>query len=141
MTASIPLPGNTSLYVIEDAAQSFGAEYHDRRACALSDVACTSFFPAKPLGAYGDGGMCFTQDEHLAEVMRSLRIHGQGMDKYENVRIGINGRLDTLQAAVLLAKFEIFPEEIESTESSGKTVHRSRYSSTRHSSLLSFLEG
>ncbi|MBI4768784.1 MAG: DegT/DnrJ/EryC1/StrS family aminotransferase [Deltaproteobacteria bacterium] len=101
------------LYVIEDAAQSFGAEYQGRKAGALSDIACTSFFPAKPLGAYGDGGMCFTRDEHLAEVMRSIRIHGQGLDKYENVRIGINGRLDSLQAAVLLAKFEIFPEEIE----------------------------
>ena len=102
-----------NLFVIEDAAQSFGAEYHQRKACALSDPACTSFFPAKPLGAYGDGGMCFTNDDHLAEVLCSLRIHGQGRDKYENVRIGINGRLDTLQAAVLLAKFEIFPEEID----------------------------
>jgi UDP-2-acetamido-2-deoxy-ribo-hexuluronate aminotransferase len=102
-----------NLFVIEDAAQSFGAEYHQRKACALSDPACTSFFPAKPLGAYGDGGMCFTNDDHLADVLCSLRIHGQGRDKYENVRIGINGRLDTLQAAVLLAKFEIFPEEID----------------------------
>ena len=101
-----------NLLVIEDAAQSFGAEYHRRKACALSDPACTSFFPAKPLGAYGDGGMCFTNDDHLTEVLCSLRIHGQGRDKYENVRIGINGRLDTLQAAVLLAKLEIFPEEI-----------------------------
>jgi UDP-2-acetamido-2-deoxy-ribo-hexuluronate aminotransferase len=101
------------LFVIEDAAQSFGAEYHGRKTCVLSDIACTSFFPAKPLGAYGDGGMCFTQDEHLADIMRSMRIHGQGVDKYENIRIGINGRLDTLQAAILLAKFEIFPEEIE----------------------------
>jgi UDP-2-acetamido-2-deoxy-ribo-hexuluronate aminotransferase len=101
-----------NLLVIEDAAQSFGAEYHRRRACGLSDPACTSFFPAKPLGAYGDGGMCFTNDDHLIEVLRSLRIHGQGRDKYENIRIGFNGRLDTLQAAILLAKFEIFPEEI-----------------------------
>ncbi len=101
------------LFVIEDAAQSFGAEYHRRKTCALSELACTSFFPAKPLGAYGDGGMCFTQDDHINDVLQSLRIHGQGRDKYENIRIGINGRLDTLQAAVLLAKFEIFPEEIE----------------------------
>jgi UDP-2-acetamido-2-deoxy-ribo-hexuluronate aminotransferase len=121
------------LYVIEDGAQSFGAEYHGRKACALSDIACTSFFPAKPLGAYGDGGMCFTQDEHLAEVMRSIRIHGQGMDKYENVRIGINGRLDTLQAAILLAKFEIFSEEIALRNQVAK-----RYTDliTRHSSLV-----
>ncbi len=102
-----------NLFVVEDGAQSFGAEYFGRRACSLSDVACTSFFPAKPLGGYGDGGMCFTNDDPLAEVMRSLRIHGQGNDKYENIRIGINGRLDTLQAAILLAKLEIFPEEIE----------------------------
>ena len=101
------------LYVIEDAAQSFGAEYHDRKACALSDIACTSFFPSKPLGGYGDGGMCFTSNTYLAEIMRSLRNHGQGFDKYDNIRIGFNGRLDTLQAAILLAKFEIFSEEIE----------------------------
>lgn len=102
-----------SLFVIEDAAQSFGSEYKSRRACSLADVACTSFFPAKPLGGYGDGGMCFTDDDYLADLIRSLRIHGQGRHKYDNVRIGINGRLDTLQAAILLAKFEIFPEEVE----------------------------
>jgi dTDP-4-amino-4,6-dideoxygalactose transaminase len=100
------------LFVIEDAAQSFGAEYYGRKACSLADVACTSFFPAKPLGCYGDGGMCFTDDDDLANAMRSIRIHGQGGHKYENARIGINGRLDTLQAAILLAKLEIFPEEI-----------------------------
>ncbi|MBA4394623.1 MAG: aminotransferase DegT, partial [Desulfobacca sp.] len=102
-----------SLFVIEDAAQSFGGEYNGKKVGALSEIACTSFFPAKPLGGYGDGGMCFTNNDHLFEIMRSLRIHGQGKDKYENVHIGINGRLDALQAAVLLAKFEIFPEEIE----------------------------
>jgi UDP-2-acetamido-2-deoxy-ribo-hexuluronate aminotransferase len=101
------------LFVIEDAAQAFGAENLGRKACSLTDLACTSFFPAKPLGAYGDGGMCFTDDDHWCEILRSLRIHGQGKDKYENIRIGLNGRLDTLQAAILLAKFEIFPEEIE----------------------------
>ena len=100
------------LFVIEDAAQSFGSEYHGKRACRLADVACTSFFPAKPLGGYGDGGMCFTDDDSLADAMRSLRIHGKGGHKYDNVRIGINGRLDTLQAAILKAKFEIFPEEV-----------------------------
>jgi UDP-2-acetamido-2-deoxy-ribo-hexuluronate aminotransferase len=99
--------------VIEDAAQSFGGEYKGRRSCSFGAIACTSFFPAKPLGCYGDGGMCFTDDDHLSEILRSIRVHGQGSDKYENVRIGINGRLDTLQAAVLLAKFEIFPEEID----------------------------
>ena len=101
------------LFVIEDAAQSFGAESNGKKACSLADIACTSFFPAKPLGCYGDGGMCFTDDDNLAQVMRSLRVHGQGSNKYDNVRIGVNGRLDTLQAAILLAKFEIFPEEIE----------------------------
>jgi UDP-2-acetamido-2-deoxy-ribo-hexuluronate aminotransferase len=101
------------LFVIEDAAQSFGAEYKGKRACSLADVACTSFFPAKPLGCYGDGGMCFTDNADLAEKMRSLSVHGQGSHKYENVRIGINGRLDTIQAAILNAKFDIFPEEIE----------------------------
>lgn len=101
------------LFVIEDAAQSFGAEYQGRKACSLADSACTSFFPAKPLGGYGDGGMLFTNDDELVNVLRSIRVHGQGSDKYENVRIGINGRLDTLQAAILLAKFAIFPEEVE----------------------------
>ena len=99
--------------VIEDAAQSFGGEYKGRKACSFGTIACTSFFPAKPLGCYGDGGMCFTDDDHFAELLRSIRVHGQGSDKYENVRIGINGRLDTLQAAILLAKFAIFPEEID----------------------------
>ena len=76
------------------------------------DLGCTSFFPAKPLGGYGDGGMCFTDEESVAEDMRSIRNHGQGGDRYTNIRIGINGRLDTIQAAVLLAKMELFPEEL-----------------------------
>jgi len=101
------------LCVIEDAAQSFGAEFKGKRACSFGNIACTSFFPAKPLGCYGDGGMCFTNDDTAAEIMDSIRVHGKGNHKYENVRIGINGRLDTLQAAILLAKFGIFPEEIE----------------------------
>ena len=101
------------LFVIEDAAQSFGAEYKIKKAGSLADIGCTSFFPAKPLGCYGDGGMCFTDDDELIEVMRSIRIHGKGTHKYDNVRIGINGRLDTLQAAILLSKFSLFPEEIQ----------------------------
>lgn len=100
------------LFVIQDAAQSFGAQHWGRRAGSMAHIGCTSFFPAKPLGAYGDAGMCFTDDADLAERMRSLRIHGQGRDKYENLRIGLNGRLDTIQAAVLLAKFDIFPDEL-----------------------------
>ena len=105
--------GRQNVFVIEDAAQSFGAEVDGQKACSLTDVACTSFFPAKPLGAYGDGGMCFTDSDRLAEAMTSLRVHGKGHHKYDNVRIGINGRLDTIQAAILLAKFEIFADEIE----------------------------
>jgi dTDP-4-amino-4,6-dideoxygalactose transaminase len=101
------------LFVIEDACQSFGAEYKGKKACSLADIACTSFFPAKPLGCYGDGGMVFTDDDELAKKMISIRVHGSGTDKYDNIRLGINGRLDTMQAAILLAKFEIFPEELE----------------------------
>ena len=101
------------MFVIEDAAQSFGAKYQDKMACAFGNIACTSFFPAKPLGCYGDGGMCFTDDAALAAALDSIRVHGKGSHKYDNARIGINGRLDTLQAAILLAKFAIFPEEVE----------------------------
>lgn len=101
------------LFVIEDAAQSLGATCNGKPVGSLAPVACTSFFPAKPLGCYGDGGMCFTDDDELAAIMRSIRVHGQGSDKYENIRIGINGRLDTIQAAILLAKLDIFPGEIE----------------------------
>ncbi len=101
-----------SLFVIEDAAQSFGGEYKNQKACSLAEIGCTSFFPAKPLGGYGDGGMCFTDNDDLANELRSIRIHGKGNDKYDNIRVGINGRLDTLQAAILLPKFDIFPDEI-----------------------------
>jgi len=101
------------LFVLEDAAQSFGAQYRERKACSLADIAATSFFPAKPLGCYGDGGMVFTNDDAVNEKLESVRVHGKGSDKYDNIRIGINGRCDTLQAAILLAKFDIFPEEIE----------------------------
>ncbi len=104
---------DNGLFVVEDAAQSFGAKYKDKMSCSFGNIACTSFFPAKPLGCYGDGGMCFTNDGYLAEIMESIRVHGKGGHKYDNVRIGINGRLDTLQAAILLAKFDIFPEEVE----------------------------
>jgi dTDP-4-amino-4,6-dideoxygalactose transaminase len=102
-----------NLFVLEDAAQSFGAENKGKKTCNLTELGCTSFFPAKPLGCYGDGGMCFTDNENLYEILNSLRVHGKGTHKYDNVRTGINGRLDTLQAAILLAKFDIFPEEIE----------------------------
>ena len=101
------------LVVIEDAAQSLGASYQNRRAGGLADMGCTSFFPAKPLGGYGDGGAVFTDDDRLAQSLQSIRVHGKGEHKYDNARIGINGRLDTIQAAVLLAKFDVFPWEIE----------------------------
>ncbi|HHK60357.1 MAG TPA: DegT/DnrJ/EryC1/StrS family aminotransferase [Desulfobacterales bacterium] len=101
------------LFVIEDAAQSFGGMRQGRLAGSFGDLAATSFFPAKPLGGYGDGGMVFTDNDRLAALVRSIRVHGQGEDRYENVRLGLNARLDTLQAAVLLAKCEIFADEVE----------------------------
>jgi UDP-2-acetamido-2-deoxy-ribo-hexuluronate aminotransferase len=97
--------------VIEDAAQSFGAQYRGKRSCGLSEVGSTSFFPSKPLGCYGDGGALFTDDDALAKVMREIRVHGQDR-RYHHPRLGINGRLDTLQAAVVLAKMEIFDDEV-----------------------------
>ena len=100
------------LKVIDDAAQSFGATYHNRKIGMLGDVTATSFFPAKPLGCYGEGGAVFTDDDDLAALVKSLRNHGAGEDRYDNVRIGINGRLDTIQAAVLIEKLKIFPDEI-----------------------------
>jgi dTDP-4-amino-4,6-dideoxygalactose transaminase len=101
------------LWLLDDAAQSFGAIYKGRKLGTIGLATGTSFFPAKPLGCYGDGGAIFTDDDTLAETIVSLRVHGQGSDKYDNVNIGINGRLDTLQAAVLLEKLRIFPDEIE----------------------------
>jgi UDP-2-acetamido-2-deoxy-ribo-hexuluronate aminotransferase len=102
------------LFVLEDAAQGFGGVYKGRKAGSLADVAATSFFPAKPLGCYGDGGAIFTDDDEMADKLCSIRIHGKGTDKYNNVRIGINGRMDTIQAAILLPKLDIFPGELES---------------------------
>jgi UDP-2-acetamido-2-deoxy-ribo-hexuluronate aminotransferase len=104
------------LRLIDDAAQSFGAIYHNRKVGMLGDITATSFFPAKPLGCYGDGGAVFTDDDGLAALVKSLRNHGAGEDRYDNVRIGTNGRLDTIQAAVLVEKLKIFPEEIEARE-------------------------
>lgn len=101
-----------NIAVIEDAAQSLGATYKGRQSCGLSTIGCTSFFPSKPLGCYGDGGALFTQDDILAKKMREIRIHGQSQ-RYVHTSVGINGRFDTIQAAVLLEKFPIFAEEIE----------------------------
>ena len=97
--------------VIEDGAQSFGAKHHNKRSCGLSTIGTTSFFPSKPLGCYGDGGACFTDNNELAQKMRILSIHGQEK-RYSHIRLGINGRLDTIQAAILLAKMEVFEKEI-----------------------------
>lgn len=101
------------LWLIDDAAQSFGSRWAGRKTGALADISCTSFFPAKPLGCYGDGGACFTDNADYADLMRSMRIHGQGQDKYHNERIGMTARLDSMQAAVLLAKLGIFEEELQ----------------------------
>lgn len=101
-----------SIPVVEDAAQSFGATYKGRRSCSLTTIACTSFFPSKPLGCYGDGGALFTDDDDLALVLRQIARHGQDR-RYHHVRVGVNSRLDTLQAAILLPKLEIFAEELE----------------------------
>lgn len=101
-----------SIPVIEDAAQSFGASYKGKKSCNLSTIACTSFFPTKPLGCYGDGGAIFTNDDDLALVMRQIARHGQDR-RYHHIRVGVNSRLDTLQAAILLPKLEILGEEIE----------------------------
>jgi len=100
------------MQILDDAAQAFGATYRGRKLGTLSAATATSFFPAKPLGCYGDGGAIFTDDDALAERLRSLRVHGEGADKYDAARIGITGRLDTIQAAILLEKLKIFPEEI-----------------------------
>ncbi len=101
-----------NIFVIEDAAQSFGAIYKRRKSCSLGNIGTTSFFPAKPLGCYGDGGAIFTNDDNIFEIMKSIRIHGQGKNKYDCDRIGLNGRMDTIQATILLSKLSIYEEEI-----------------------------
>ncbi|HLZ00644.1 MAG TPA: DegT/DnrJ/EryC1/StrS family aminotransferase [Bradyrhizobium sp.] len=100
------------LFVLDDAAQGFGASYKGRRLGTFGLATATSFFPAKPLGCFGDGGAIFTDDAALAETLKSIRVHGQGSDKYDNVRLGLTGRLDTMQAAILIEKLKIFEDEI-----------------------------
>jgi dTDP-4-amino-4,6-dideoxygalactose transaminase len=100
------------LFVLDDAAQGFGASYRGRKLGTFGIATATSFFPAKPLGCFGDGGAIFTEDADLAETLRSIRVHGQGADKYDNIRLGLTGRLDTLQAAILIEKLKIFEDEI-----------------------------
>ena len=101
-----------NLFILEDAAQSFGGSIQGKKTGSFGDTSATSFFPAKPLGCYGDGGAVFTDDRELAEKLTSIREHGKGLTKYDNIRIGINGRMDTIQAAILLEKLKIFPEEL-----------------------------
>ncbi len=104
----IPIANKYGLKILEDGAQGFGGNIRGKRACSFGEIATTSFFPAKPLGCYGDGGAIFTDDDSLAALLRSLRVHGKGDDKYDNVRIGMNSRLDTLQAAILKVKLKAF---------------------------------
>src|ERR1700761_3207629 len=101
-----------NLFVLDDAAQGFGASYKGRKLGICADATATSFFPAKPLGCFGDGGAIFTDNAELADTLRSIRVHGQGSDKYDNVRLGLTGRLDTMQAAILIEKLKIFDDEI-----------------------------
>ena len=103
---------NNGLLVLEDGAQGFGGKINDKKACSFGDISTTSFFPAKPLGCYGDGGAIFTDNDEWAEMLKSLKVHGKGHDKYDNVRIGRNSRLDTMQAGILLSKMQYFDEEI-----------------------------
>src|SRR5580704_5151852 len=110
--AIAPVAAEAGLFVIDDAAQAFGASYKGRRLGGHGIITTTSFFPAKPLGCFGDGGAIFTDDAEFAETLRSVRVHGQGSDKYDNVRLGLTGRLDTIQAAILIEKLKIFEDEI-----------------------------
>ncbi len=119
LTAINEIAARHELPVIEDAAQSFGASHHGRRSGGLSTIGTTSFFPSKPLGCYGDGGACFTDDDALARRMREIRVHGQDR-RYHHPVVGLNGRLDTLQAAILLAKLDVFDEEVASRAAIGQ---------------------
>jgi dTDP-4-amino-4,6-dideoxygalactose transaminase len=111
--ALAPICTREKLKMLCDVAQGFGGELHGVKAGAMGDAAATSFFPAKPLGCYGDGGACFTNDDAMRELLLSIRMHGQGADRYEHVRLGTNSRLDTIQAAILIEKLKIFAEEVE----------------------------
>jgi UDP-2-acetamido-2-deoxy-ribo-hexuluronate aminotransferase len=112
-----------NLPVIEDAAQSFGATHHDLFSCGLSTIGCASFFPSKPLGAYGDAGACFTNDDDLAQILREIRVHGQHA-RYAHRRVGLNARIDTIQAAILLEKFKHFPQEMTLRQGVAADYHR-----------------
>lgn len=119
---------NNGMLLLEDGAQGFGGDIRGKRACSFGDISTTSFFPAKPLGCYGDGGAIFTDNDEWADLIKSLCVHGKGSDKYDNIRLGLNSRLDTIQAAILLAKFDAFKEyELEDVNNAAK----------RYDSLLS----
>ena len=109
-----------NLILVEDAAQGTGSIYKGRKCGSMGDIACTSFFPSKPLGCYGDGGAVFTDDEEIAALLNSYKVHGKGSSKYDNVRIGVNSRLDTIQAAVLLAKLDVLEDEMEKRQQIAK---------------------
>lgn len=126
-----PIVRENGLWLVCDAAQAFGATYRGRNVGCFGDLTTTSFFPAKPLGCYGDGGAVFTDDDAVAALLRSLRVHGQGQDKYDNVRIGMNGRLDTIQAAILIEKLAIFADEIVA-----RNRVAARYASTLPASIV-----
>lgn len=114
--AIVPVARESGLSIVDDAAQGYGATYHNRTVGAIGDISTTSFFPAKPLGAYGDGGAIFTDDDGFAALIDSYRVHGRGSDKYDNVRIGLNSRLDTLQATILIEKLALFSEELDARQ-------------------------
>ena len=109
-----------NLLILEDGAQGFGGSINGQKACSFGDIATTSFFPAKPLGCYGDGGAVFTNNDEWAQLMNSYRVHGKGTDKYDNVRIGMNSRLDTMQAAILQVKLRAFDKEVESVNEAAR---------------------
>jgi dTDP-4-amino-4,6-dideoxygalactose transaminase len=125
--AIMAIAKSEGLFVLDDAAQAFGATYKGRKLGTLAPATATSFFPAKPLGCYGDGGAVLTDDAGLVETLKSLRVHGQGTDKYDNVRIGMTSRLDTIQAAVLIEKLKVFGDEIEARGRVARRYHEGLY--------------
>ena len=129
--ALAPIAAREKLRLLCDTAQGFGGVLDGKRAGAIGDAAATSFFPAKPLGCYGDGGACFTNDDGLKEALLSLRMHGQGADRYEHVRIGYNSRLDTIQAAILIEKLKIFDDEIRLRNEAAKRYNHAFAGSNR----------
>jgi dTDP-4-amino-4,6-dideoxygalactose transaminase len=129
--ALAPIAAREGLKLFCDTAQGFGGLLDGKRAGSIGDAAATSFFPAKPLGCYGDGGACFTNDDGLKDLLLSLRMHGQGSDRYEHIHIGYNSRLDTIQAAILIEKLKIFDDEIEKRNAIARRYNRAFAGSNR----------